>query len=214
MVSLFPIPLRLRMGCTTDGCGRYSTEQDKPYRQTLVKHKGKGKMLFYPPAESEDPSPMYEGLHTNLPNVRASLLTTASGQDELTRGIKELMAYRDFPFPQGTPLFPDRRKFPCFGYDGRGESTELTSSRAGAKVFRGLCDPLQLATTYPFQYQGGTTVSSERRRAVDNGNSVGRGGAVRPRLCRQWALCRRMGARGRRSRVSTISFATPVCSSY
>lgn len=38
--------------------------------------------------EGEDPSPMYEGLRTNLPH--------------------DLMQYRGFPFPADTPEFPDR----------------------------------------------------------------------------------------------------------
>ncbi|WWC87614.1 uncharacterized protein L201_002504 [Kwoniella dendrophila CBS 6074] len=41
----------------------------------------------YPP-EGQNPSPMYEGLRTNLP--------------------KDLMAFRNFPFPDETPLFPEQ----------------------------------------------------------------------------------------------------------
>lgn len=53
---------------------RYSDENEKHHRRAVLTEKGKGKeadherMYFYPP-EDEDPSPMYEGLHTNLPNV-------------------------------------------------------------------------------------------------------------------------------------------------
>jgi cation diffusion facilitator CzcD-associated flavoprotein CzcO len=51
---------------------RYSTEEEKHYRKAViqdVKGKGKEKMYIYPPGE-EEPSPMYEGLRTNLPHVR------------------------------------------------------------------------------------------------------------------------------------------------
>ena len=40
--------------------------------------------------DQDDPSPMYEGLRTNLPH--------------------DLMSYRGFPFPAETPLFPNQRK--------------------------------------------------------------------------------------------------------
>jgi len=51
---------------------RYSTDEEKHYKKNLVRdEKGKGKeeMYIYPPGE-EEPSPMYEGLRTNLPHVR------------------------------------------------------------------------------------------------------------------------------------------------
>lgn len=50
---------------------RYSTEEEKHYKKTIVrgiKGKGKEKMYIYPPGD-EEPSPMYEGLRTNLPHV-------------------------------------------------------------------------------------------------------------------------------------------------
>jgi len=50
---------------------RYSTEEEKDYRKAVIpdaKGKGKEKMYIYPPGE-EEPSPMYEGLRTNLPHV-------------------------------------------------------------------------------------------------------------------------------------------------
>lgn len=64
---------------------RYSTEEEKHYRRSVIpdevgKGKGKEKMYIYPPGE-EEPSPMYEGLRTNLPHVspsRASLLPRQS----------------------------------------------------------------------------------------------------------------------------------------
>jgi cation diffusion facilitator CzcD-associated flavoprotein CzcO len=56
------------------GCAdnRYSTGAEKHYRKAVnrdVKGKGKEKMYIYPPGD-EEPSPMYEGLRTNLPHVR------------------------------------------------------------------------------------------------------------------------------------------------
>lgn len=47
---------------------RYSDEQKKHHRRAVLGDKGKERMYFYPP-DDEDPSPMYEGLRTNLPNV-------------------------------------------------------------------------------------------------------------------------------------------------
>jgi cation diffusion facilitator CzcD-associated flavoprotein CzcO len=50
---------------------RYSTGEEKHYRKAViqdVKGKGKEKMYIYPPGD-EEPSPMYEGLRTNLPHV-------------------------------------------------------------------------------------------------------------------------------------------------
>jgi cation diffusion facilitator CzcD-associated flavoprotein CzcO len=54
---------------------RYSTGEEKHYRKAViqdVKGKGKEKMYIYPPGEVE-PSPMYEGLRTNLPHVSHSI---------------------------------------------------------------------------------------------------------------------------------------------
>jgi hypothetical protein len=61
--------------------GRYSTEEAKRYKRTVIrdtdrdvvqgKGKEKEKMYIYPPGQ-EEPSPMYEGLRTNLPHVRCS----------------------------------------------------------------------------------------------------------------------------------------------
>jgi hypothetical protein len=54
--------------------GRYSTEGEKNYRKAVIpsdpkgKGKGKEKMYIHPPGD-EEPSPMYEGLRTNLPHV-------------------------------------------------------------------------------------------------------------------------------------------------
>jgi cation diffusion facilitator CzcD-associated flavoprotein CzcO len=51
--------------------GRYSAGEKKHYRKAVIhdaKGKGKEKMYIYPPGE-EEPSPMYEGLRTNLPHV-------------------------------------------------------------------------------------------------------------------------------------------------
>jgi hypothetical protein len=59
--------------------GRYSTEEAKRYKRAVIrdtdrdvvqeKGKEKEKMYIYPPGQ-EEPSPMYEGLRTNLPHVR------------------------------------------------------------------------------------------------------------------------------------------------
>jgi hypothetical protein len=65
--------------------GRYSTEEAKRYKRAVIrdtdqdavqgkghgKGKEKEKMYIYPPGH-EEPSPMYEGLRTNLPHVRCS----------------------------------------------------------------------------------------------------------------------------------------------
>jgi cation diffusion facilitator CzcD-associated flavoprotein CzcO len=57
---------------------RYSTDEPKKYKRAVVHNdwKGKGKeeeqMYLYPPP-SDDPSPMYEGLRTNLPKVRSTV---------------------------------------------------------------------------------------------------------------------------------------------
>jgi hypothetical protein len=57
---------------------RYSTEEPKSYKRTVIRSRngeGKGKekerMYIYPPdlPGQEDPSPMYEGLRTNLPKA-------------------------------------------------------------------------------------------------------------------------------------------------
>jgi cation diffusion facilitator CzcD-associated flavoprotein CzcO len=56
---------------------RYSTETEKQHRKAVIhdaKGKGKEKMYIYPPGE-EEPSPMYEGLRTNLPHVSLSTTT-------------------------------------------------------------------------------------------------------------------------------------------
>ena len=46
-------------------------------------------MYFYPP-KGTNPSPMYQGLRTNLPN--------------------DLMSFRGFPFPPDTPVYPNCRE--------------------------------------------------------------------------------------------------------
>ncbi|WVR04176.1 hypothetical protein IAU60_001176 [Kwoniella sp. DSM 27419] len=48
----------------------------------------KGEEVYSYPARGENPSPMYQGLRTNLTH--------------------DLMSYRGHPFPEGTALFPDR----------------------------------------------------------------------------------------------------------
>ena len=56
---------------------RYSTDEKKHYKKNVVRdEKGKGKeeMYIYQPGE-EEPSPMYEGLRTNLPHVRSALVS-------------------------------------------------------------------------------------------------------------------------------------------
>jgi hypothetical protein len=64
---------------------RYSTEEPKSYKRAVIRSgsgdgEGKGKekerMYIYPPdlPGQEDPSPMYEGLRTNLPKVSAAPL--------------------------------------------------------------------------------------------------------------------------------------------
>jgi len=77
---------------------RYSTDEEKHYKKNVVrdekgkgKGKGKGKeeMYIYPPGE-EEPSPMYEGLRTNLPHVRSALgvvVTTDLYRTSLIIGI-------------------------------------------------------------------------------------------------------------------------------
>ena len=52
---------------------RYSEETEKHYRRAVLRDKGKERMYFYPP-DTEDPSPMYEGLRTNLPNVSSTYI--------------------------------------------------------------------------------------------------------------------------------------------
>jgi hypothetical protein len=89
----------------------------KPYVKACERDKGKGKagdqLYFYPPGP-QDPSPMYEGLKTNLPYVSGSasqsLLFSRHGQrdDELTLLYQDLMSFRDLPYPDHSALFPDR----------------------------------------------------------------------------------------------------------
>ncbi|WWD16875.1 hypothetical protein CI109_101307 [Kwoniella shandongensis] len=63
-------------------------EQPKPHRLAKVSNSSGPMQVFsYPPA-TQNPSPMYEGLRTNLPN--------------------DLMSFRGFKFPEGTATFPDR----------------------------------------------------------------------------------------------------------
>jgi len=68
---------------------RYSTGEEKHYRTSVirdVKGKGKEKMYIYPPGD-EEPSPMYEGLRTNLPHVRLiSLLNLSILEESYKKG--------------------------------------------------------------------------------------------------------------------------------
>jgi hypothetical protein len=92
----------------------------KPYVKACERDKGKGKagdqLYFYPPGQ-EDPSPMYEGLKTNLPYVSGSARPLAkvccsagmaSGERKLTVLYQDLMSFRDLPYPDHSALFPDR----------------------------------------------------------------------------------------------------------
>lgn len=93
---------------------RYSDEKEKHSCRAVLRGEeaSQERMYFCPPGQ-EDPSPMYEGLHTNLPNVSPYCWAVRGAS---TDDVQELMAYRDFPFPEGTPLFPDRRELfplPC-----------------------------------------------------------------------------------------------------
>jgi hypothetical protein len=49
---------------------RYADEdEEKRYQTTVVPDTQNGDQLFIYPGENEDPSPMYQGLRTNLPHV-------------------------------------------------------------------------------------------------------------------------------------------------
>jgi hypothetical protein len=83
---------------------RYSTEEPKSYKRAVIRsgnEEGKGKekerMYVYPPdvPSQEDPSPMYEGLRTNLPKVSIAPL---HGPAETRAGAgleHELIVYRN-----------------------------------------------------------------------------------------------------------------------
>ncbi|KAK8861227.1 hypothetical protein IAR55_002046 [Kwoniella newhampshirensis] len=70
--------------------GVWLADETKPKPHLLAKvpnPSGPTQLFSYPPS-SQAPSPMYEGLRTNLPH--------------------DLMSYRGYTFPEGTPTFPDR----------------------------------------------------------------------------------------------------------
>ena len=47
---------------------RLSQAEPKAFRQAVARSSKSAQMYFYPP-EGEDPTPMYDGLRTNLPAV-------------------------------------------------------------------------------------------------------------------------------------------------
>ena len=86
-----------------DADGRYSNEEEKHYRKAVigdVKGKGKEKMYIYPPGD-EEPSPMYEGLRTNLPHVSPSQFCSAQWIRRQIRWRMQLITGTN-----GIPRFP------------------------------------------------------------------------------------------------------------
>jgi cation diffusion facilitator CzcD-associated flavoprotein CzcO len=82
---------------------RYSTGEEKHYRKAViqdVKGKGKEKMYIHPPGD-EEPSPMYEGLRTNLPHVSLSSRLSLDRDRNVDVVRVQLMVGTD-----GIPRFP------------------------------------------------------------------------------------------------------------
>ncbi|WVQ83422.1 hypothetical protein IAT38_005563 [Cryptococcus sp. DSM 104549] len=132
---------------------------DEEPKRSLTTHLpgegGKAEEVYSYAYESENPSPMYQGMRTNIPST--------------------LMAYRGFEFPMDTDLFPKRAIIHKYLSDFADEYNLRPFIRFNTRVERVFLTPSSSADPKPRRWTIESTTGGERRREEFDFVSVSNG---------------------------------------